>query len=325
MTISVDNVRIVSRGEIDAALPQVDVVAAMERAFAAHASGAARLPPVGEIRFAEPPGEVHIKSGHILGDDLFVVKVATGFYENAAHGLPSSSGLMAVFDARTGQPRAILLDGGSLTDIRTAAAGAVAAKYLAPQTVTGIGILGSGIQARLQAQYLMQVTACRRLAVWARRPEGAAACARDLAALGFEVTVAASPHDVAAMSDLIVTTTASEAPLLNAADVRPGTHVTAIGADSDGKQELAVDIFAKAGLVVTDSLAQARVRGDISHALKAGTVAETRIFQLGDIVTGAAVERSSETQITIADLTGVAVQDIEIAKAVLAVIEAGAS
>ncbi|BCW90739.1 Alanine dehydrogenase [Alphaproteobacteria bacterium SO-S41] len=325
MTISVDTVRIVSRGEIDAALPQVDVVAAMERAFAAHARGAARLPPVGEIRFDDPPGEVHIKSGHVAGDDLFVVKVATGFYENAAQGLPSSSGLMAVFDARNGQPRAILLDGGSLTDIRTAAAGAVAAKYLAPRAVTGIGILGSGIQARLQAQYLMRVTDCRRLTVWARRAEGAAACARDLEALGFEVTVAATPEAVVAVSDLIVTTTASEAPLLNAADLRPGTHVTAIGADSDGKQELETDIFAKADLVVTDALAQARVRGDISHALKAGTIVEARIVQLGDIVTGKAAARTSEAQITIADLTGVAVQDIEIAKAVLAVIEAGAS
>jgi ornithine cyclodeaminase len=323
MTISVDSVRIVSRGEIATALPHVDVVAAMERAFAAHARGAARLPPVGEIRFDAPPGEVHIKSGHIAGDPLFVVKVASGFYENVVHGLPSSSGLMAVFDARTGQPRAILLDGGSLTDIRTAAAGAVAAKYLAPRQVTCMGILGSGIQARLQAQYLKRVSDCRTLALWARRGEAAAACARDLEAMGFAVTVEATPAAVAAVADLIVTTTPSETPLLRAADLRPGMHVTGVGADSEGKQELAADMFARADLVVADSMAQALVRGDISHALKAGTIGTARVVQLGDIVTGAAAGRTSEGQITLADLTGVAVQDIEIAKAVLAVIEAG--
>jgi ornithine cyclodeaminase len=323
MTIAIDGVRIVSRDEIDVALAQVDAVAAMERAFAAQARGLGRLPPVGEIRFDAPPGEVHIKSGHIAGDAHFVVKVATGFYENPKHGLPSSSGLMAVFDARTGQPRAILLDGGRLTDIRTAAAGAVAAKYLAPPDLTCIGILGAGIQARLQAQYLTRVTDCRTLVLWARRDEAAAACARDLAAMGFAVTVAATPAAVAAVAELIVTTTPSDVPLLRAADLRPGMHVTGIGADSEGKQELAADMFVRADLVVTDSMAQALVRGDISHALKAGTIGTARVVQLGDIVTGAAAGRSSERQITLADLTGVAVQDIEIAMAVLAVIEAG--
>jgi len=323
MTIAVDGVRIVSRAEIDAALPQVDAVAAMERAFAAQARGAGRLPPVGEIAFDEPPGEVHIKSGHIEGDARFVVKVATGFYANPARGLPSSSGLMAVFDAGTGQPAAILLDGGSLTDVRTAAAGAVVAKYLAPREIACIGILGSGIQARLQAQYLMRVTDCRAIALWARRGAAAADCARDLEAMGFAVTAEATPGAVAARADLIVTTTPSDTPLLHAADLRPGMHVTGIGADSEGKQELAADMFARADLVVTDSIAQARVRGDISHALKTGTIGETRVVQLGDIVTGAAAGRTSRAQITIADLTGVAVQDIEIAKAVLAVIEAG--
>jgi ornithine cyclodeaminase len=323
MTIAIEGVRIVSRGEIDAALPQVDAVAAMERAFAAHARGVARLTPVGEIRFDAPPGEVHIKSGHIAGDARFVVKVATGFYENPKQGLPSSSGLMAVFDARTGQPKAILLDGGSLTDIRTAAAGAVAAKYLAPRAVRCIGILGSGIQARLQAEYLKRVTDCRSLALWARRSDAAAACAHDLEAMGFAVTVAATPAAVAAVADLIVTTTPSQSPLLRAADLRPGMHITGIGADSEGKQELDAEVFARADLVVTDAIAQALVRGDISHALKTGTIGAARVVQLGDIVTGAAAGRSSESQITIADLTGVAVQDIEIAKAVLAVIEAG--
>lgn len=323
MAVSIDGVRIVSRAEIDAALRHVDAVAAMERAFAAQAAGTARLPPVGEILFDDPPGELHVKSGHIAGDGVFVVKMATGFYGNPALGLPSSSGMMAVFDAATGRPSALLLDGGHLTDIRTAAAGAVAAKYLAPPTISRIGIVGSGIQARLQARYLKAVTPCRAVTLWARDGGAAKACAGDLVADGFEVRIAPSPAAVAAEAELVVTATASQSALLNAADLRPGRHVTGVGADSEGKQELAPDVFAKADLVIADSVAQARLRGDISHALKAATLAEDKVSELGRIVTGAAPGRTQADQLTIADLTGVAVQDIEIAKAVLAVIEAG--
>jgi ornithine cyclodeaminase len=316
-----DDVRVVSLEEIESVVPRIDAVAAMERAFLAYSSGRATVPPVAEILFADPPGEAHVKAGYVAGDAVFVVKVATGFYGNATRGLSSSSGLMLAFDATTGFPKAVLFDGGRLTDLRTAAAGALAAKLLAPRNIQQIAIIGSGIQARLQASLLRGVTSCRRIALWARDAAAMKACAEDIAALGFAVATAASPAGAAANADLIVTCTASRAPLLRIGDVKPGTHITAVGADSEGKQELDAALVARADVVAADSLAQVRLRGDIAHALAAG-MSEARVVELGALVAGTAKGRTRDDQITIADLTGVAVQDIEIAKAVLAELEA---
>ncbi|HEY1709559.1 MAG TPA: hypothetical protein VGG10_14925 [Rhizomicrobium sp.] len=305
---------IVSRAQIVDALAQVDAIAAMERAFAAYSNGEAVVPPVGEILFADRDGEAHIKSGYIAGDDVFVVKVATGFYRNADLGMPANSGVVLAFSARDGLLQAILLDEGHLTNVRTAAAGAMAAKYLAPETVTAIGVLGSGVQARLQAEALKSFTPCRSIVLWARRDAAAEDCARDLRDSGFTVAVVKSPRDVAAATNLLVTATASKVPLLALGDIRPGTHINAVGADTAEKRELQSDLLNGADIVAVDSLVQSRERGELHHC---PAVAD-RAVELGAIVTGHAPRRTTQQQITIADLTGVAVQDIEIAKAVLA-------
>jgi ornithine cyclodeaminase len=162
------------------------------------------------------------------------------------------------------------------------------------------------------------VTDCRRIALWARRRDAADACAADLAAAGFSVTVVESPAAAAAEANLVVTATAATEPLLRAADVRPGTHITAMGSDTETKQELSAELLAKADLVVADSIAQCLVRGEISRALAAGTIERDGLVELGHVIAGELPGRTSDDQITVADLTGVAVQDIEIAKAVLA-------
>ncbi len=309
--------RIVGRSEIEAVLPAVDVVEAMEEAFVAYSQGRAVVPPVGELLFDSPPGDAHIKYGYLKGDDIFVIKVATGFYDNPRKGLPPNAGLMLVFDATNGLAKAVLMDEGHLTNVRTAAAGAVAAKHLMPDGVETIGILGSGLQARLQADFLRQVTSVRDAVVWARRGEAVEALARDLSDLGFRVSAAASPSAVAASARLIVTATASHAPLLRPEDVRPGTHITAMGSDTEGKQELSADLVASADRLVADSLAQCRERGEISRALQDGLVKEDAVVELGQVIAGACPGRRGPDEITIADLTGVAVQDIAISKAVL--------
>jgi ornithine cyclodeaminase len=260
--------------------------------------------------------------GTIDGDDIAVIKVATGFYDNPAQGLPPFGGLNLVMSARTGLPVAVLPDGGMLTNERTAAAGAGAARHLAPADVKVIGILGSGTQARLQAKYLRGVTAARTIHLWARDAARAATCADDLRAMGFGVTIKASPAEVADQARLIVTTTASHKPLLTAADIRPGTHITAMGSDTPEKCELAPDILAAASAVVADSIPQCLVRGEIFHAIASGAIAEAKVVELGQVIAGTATGRQSATDITVADLTGVAVQDIMIVKAVLARLEA---
>ncbi|MGK9230399.1 ornithine cyclodeaminase family protein [Inquilinus limosus] len=315
--------RIASRQQIESVMPQIDPIEVVEQAFLAYSRGQVVVPPVGELLFAEPPGEMHVKYGAVAGDDVFAVKIATGFYRNPALGLPPFDGVVLVFSARTGRLEAILLDEGLLTNLRTAAAGAVAARHLAPPHIRCIGICGSGTQARLQAELLRSVTTCRDVLVWARDGEKAARCAEDLAALGFRAERAASVATLAAASDLIVTTTAATEPYLLAGHVRPGTHVTAIGSDTPAKTELAPALLGRADIVVADSLPQTLERGEIHHAVAAGALSPDRVVEIGAIIADPARGRTAPEQITIADLTGVAAQDIFLAKVVCRALRPG--
>ena len=149
--------RIIELEEIRRVLPRIDVVRLMEEGFVEYSQGRVVVPPVGELLFDDPPGDVHIKYGYIRGDEHYVIKIAAGFYDNPTIGLSSSQGLMLVFSSRSGVLEAVLLDDGHLTNLRTAAAGAVAAKHLAPAEVRGIGILGAGIQAEMQLRMIQRV------------------------------------------------------------------------------------------------------------------------------------------------------------------------
>lgn len=298
-------------------LPKVDVLAEIERAFVLYSEGRAVVPPVGELIFRDPPGDAHIKYGYLQGDDIFLIKVASGFYENPRKGLAANSGLMLTFDQRTGVPLAILLDEGLLTNVRTAAAGAVAAKHLANPNAQRLCVLGSGVQAQLQMQYLARITTCRALNVWARKRDAAEALAADLAQWNFECTIKSTPADAARQADIVVTTTATTVPLLQAGDLKPGAHVTAMGSDTAEKQELTAELVAESDVVVADSRSQCLERGEIHHAAAAGLLKIEQVAELGEIIAGRRPGRTRSTQITLADLTGVAVQDIAIAKGIL--------
>lgn len=302
--------RIHSRTAIEAAVAPAAAIAAMEAGFVAYSRGEVIVPPVGHLAFQDPAGDVHVKCGYWQGDLVFVVKVASGFYGNPALGLSSSSGLMLVFSARTGFPEAVLLDEGYLTDLRTAAAGAVAAKYLAPATVDAIGIVGAGIQARMQLELLRHVTPCRNAVVWARDRAKAEAFTVE----GFRIEVADSVAQLARRCNLIVTTTPSREPLLHAAMVQPGTHITAVGADAPGKCELEPALFARAQVLAVDARSQCFEYGDAAAALNQGKVDRGRFVELGEIVAEPSRGRLYQDQVTIADLTGLAIQDIQIAK-----------
>ncbi|MEP5759094.1 MAG: ornithine cyclodeaminase family protein [Litoreibacter sp.] len=315
--------RIYSLSQIEAALPQVDVVKEIGDGFVSFSKGEVEVPPVGELMFPENSGEMHIKYGAVHGDDVFVVKLATGFFKNPELGLPPFGGCMLVLSQKTGMVEAVLLEEGELTNHRTAAAGAVAANALAPKNVQRIGIVGSGVQARLQAEYLQRVTDCRDLSIWARNEESVQAAAKDLRAQGYAVRVPDSLEQLCAETQLIVTTTPAETPLLTKAMVQPGTHITAMGSDTPGKNEIAPEILAMADVVVGDSLAQCQLRGEIFQACKVGAIASGKAVELGAVIADPSLGRSSDEQITIADLTGVAVQDIAIAKAVMNELDQG--
>jgi ornithine cyclodeaminase len=246
-----------------------------------------------------------------------MVKIASGFWNNPAYGLSSSDGLLLVFRKDTGQLAAVLNDRGRLTDLRTAAAGAVAAKYLAPEQIEAVGVLGTGIQAELQVQLLQAVRPCRSIVFWGRNRERGEAYAQRMRDKGFLVEVARSPAEVASRCHLIVTATASSKPLLQWSDIQPGTHITCIGADSADKQELDPSIIRQADLVVTDSRAQGRLRGELWHAYQADDAAMSGNVEIGEIVSGAVKGRTAAEQVTVSTFSGLAVQDIAIASAVL--------
>lgn len=306
---------IIKLQDIKAIVKTLDVVAAMKEGFIQYSNKQTVVPPVGELLFKDPPGDVHIKYGYIKNDDFYVIKIASGFYHNSKLGIPSSQGMMLVFDQKTGQPIAVLLDEGYLTDIRTAAAGALAAKYFAPKEVHAIGILGTGIQAKLQLQFLQKNTPCKTVWVWGRTPENVKQFKSELDT-DFDIRIANSPSEVAKHCNLIVTTTPSEAILLKAKDILPGTHITAVGSDTSDKQELESEVLQKADIVIADSIPQSKSRGEIYRAVKDGTISEEKITELGIAIQNPALQRTDTNQISIVDLTGVAVQDIMIAKSV---------
>jgi len=307
---------IINREQIDGALRGIDVVGDIEEGFVAYSRGEVVVPPIGEMLFEEPRGEAHIKYGFIKNDDYFVIKVASGFYDNHKLGLPTNSGLMLLFSQKTGVLVAVLLDEGILTGERTAAAGAVVAKYLAPTVVHRIGIVGAGDQGRRQLRYLRSIVDCREVMVWGVSREEVDAYREDVEPLGYTVQTTLEAAEVAASCNLIVTVTPARKPLLYADHIRPGTHITAVGSDTEEKQELDPRILAAADIVVADSLEQCRSRGEIFRAVRAGVMSPDKPVELGNVVVDATLQRASDEQITVADLTGVAVQDVQITKAV---------
>ena len=292
-----------------------DVVAIMEKAFAALADGTVVMPPVLSMAIEAVNGEVDVKTAYVPGLDGFAIKVSPGFFDNPQLGLPSLNGLMVLFSATTGLVRAVLLDNGYLTDVRTAAAGAVAAKHLAPTRIETVGVIGAGLQAELQVRALKLVRDFDHVLVWARDAQKAAAyAARMSGALGCPVDVAPTAEACVAASRVVLTTTPARQPLVRAGWLRPGQHVTAMGSDSGEKNELEPTVLARADRFVCDRRSQSETLGELRAALAAGAV-DNRFSatELGDICAGRSPGRVSDSEITICDLTGTGVQDTAIA------------
>jgi len=308
--------KIFNLSQIKEVLKKLDPIQTIEEGFIAYSQGKTVVPPVGELIFKNPPGDMHIKYGYIIGDEYYVIKIASGFYENYKLNLPAISGLMLVFKQKTGELACILLDEGYLTNIRTAAAGAVVAKYLAPKNVRCIGIFGAGIQGRMQLKYLETIIKCKDIVVWGINQNELDAYKKDMEPLGYNIQTTLDANEVASKCNLIVTATPSRSPLLHADQIQKGTHITAMGSDTHEKIELDPRILQRADIVVADSISQCLSRGEIYQAIKAGLLEKDNLVELGNVISKKELQRSSEEQTTIADLTGVAIQDIQISKAV---------
>ncbi len=293
----------------------LDAVGCVEKAFAELATGEVIMPPILSMAIKPFNGEVDVKTAFVPGNDHFAIKISPGFFDNPKIGLPSTSGLMVLFAARTGVLEALLLDNGFLTDVRTAAAGAVAARCLSRTDSSSACILGAGSQGKLQLKALCLVRPITNATIWARDPDKASAAAALLSKeLGIKVVASNDPATAVAAADIVVTTTPSAHPILQADWLRAGQHITAMGSDQDHKNELDPACFDEADLYVPDRLSQTRFLGELRTAIATGVVdADTDFAELGDVIAGSAKGRPFNDAITIADLTGTGVQDTAIA------------
>jgi ectoine utilization protein EutC len=313
------DIRILTEAELRQALTlDLPLIDAIEAAFTALASGRVTMPPILSMALPEANGEVDVKTAYIPGFEGFAIKVSPGFFDNPKLGLPSLNGLMILFSATTGLVQAVFLDNGYLTDLRTAAAGAVAARHLAPATVETAGVIGTGVQARLQLQAAHLVRPFRKALVHGRDRARAEACAADLAAsLGIEAEAIADPAELVSRSQLVITTTPARSPVLMADWLHEGLHVTAMGSDQAEKNEIDPRALAKADLYACDRVSQCEKLGELRTAKAAGLWTRGTPPELGAIVAGESPGRRAETEITICDLTGTGAQDTAIASHVL--------
>lgn len=302
--------------QIMSVMKSVQAIPEIEKGFVAYSEGKTVIPPVGELQFEDPPGETHIKYGYIKDDDYYVIKIVGGFFESPGSRRYTSDGLMLLFKKGTAELVAVLKDKCYLTNVRTAAAGAVSAKYLAPKNVSCIGIVGAGVQGRMQLEYLAEITPCKKVMIWDMDQNAMDDYKKDMESVGYSVQTVSGTEEICAHCNLIVTVTPATSPLLFADKIRKGTHISAVGSDTPEKIELESTILQNADIVVADSISQCLLRGEIHQAIKAGVLEQERVLELGNVITHPELQRQSDEQITVADLTGVAVQDIQITKAV---------
>jgi ectoine utilization protein EutC len=292
----------------------------VQEAFVSFAEGRAVLPLPMEMQLPAVDGELHVKAAYLEGFPCFAVKAATGFYRNRDAGLPNLGGLVMAFDASTGFPRAVLLDNGYLTEVRTAAAGALAAEVLARPDAAAVAVLGAGGQARYQVEALIRIRPIRQLRAWSRTAERTEAFAAEMAErFGLEATVCGSAREAVADADIVVTVTPARKPIVEADWLRPGVHITAVGSDFPDKQELAPDVLARADKYVADSIDQCIRSGELHHAVAAGVMTANQVHaELGEVLAGRKPGRDTAGEITVADLTGLGVQDAAMANLMVA-------
>ena len=289
----------------------------INEAYVASSSGHVQTGDVVHLSFPESNGDCHVKSGHILHTDTYVIKIASGFYDNPSKGLPSSNGMMLAFSATTGEPTAILRDEGWLTDMRTGIGGAIATKALAAKNAKKVLIIGSGIQAKFQAKCLASLMPERsfNFNIWGRNENAVTVLVEELRSHNLNADVATNLDEDVSHADIIITTTPATSFLFGDNLVRPGTHVTAIGADTHGKQELPTSLIESASLLVCDMMSQSLNHGEFQ--VINDTDLSKKVVELGNILSNSCAGRTSDNDITIADLTGIAAQDIAITSGII--------
>jgi len=287
----------------------------IEDAFKNLAQGNTIMPPILRLDVHKYNGETDVKAAYIEGLDSYAIKVASGFFDNPKLGIPSSNGMMILFDSQTGVIKSVLLDKGYLTDVRTAIAGSIAAKYLSNLESTKAGIIGAGLQARLQLEALKLVRSIDTALVWSRNSTKLEKFVKEIEYLDLKIEICQSPEELINKSDIVVTTTPSKSPLIKSDWLKKGLHITAMGSDAEEKNELDPNILKKCDNYIPDSQSQTAILGELHHAIENDIVSSKEKFiELGDIILDPSLGRKNNDDITICDLTGTGVQDTAIAR-----------
>ena len=307
------SIRLFSMQDVEQVLTLGEVIAAVEEGFAAEAAGTNITFPVVTERILEHSATFGVKSSYIPSARALGMKIGAFWPQPEDSDIPGHFAAIFLMDGETGAPLAFM-DGNLITTLRTGAAGAVAAKYLARPESSVVGVVGAGVQGRIQVQALAELFDLSDVRVWDQSSVAVERYVDIMSELGYSVRPASTPQEVASDADIIVTATPSDEFLVNADWVAKGTHINAIGADARGKQELDPRLFVRAKVVV-DKLSQCRELGDLQHPLQQGLITESDVHaELGEIVSGEKPGRTQSDEITIFDATGVSFQDMVAAK-----------
>ena len=291
------------------------LIPVIEDAFKYLAQGKTTMPPILRLDIEKYHGESDVKAAYIEGLDSYAIKIASGFFNNPKLGIPSSNGLMILLDSQTGVIKSVLLDKGYLTDVRTAIAGAIASKYLSNYDSTKAGIIGAGIQAKLQLEALTLVRKINTAYIWSRDSTKTKKFVEEINNMNVNLEVCSSAEEVLRKSEIVVTTTPSKSPLIKSDWLKKGLHITAMGSDAEQKNELDPLIIKQCDLYIPDSLSQTTILGELHHALEKNIVSSDNTYdELGNVILDSNLGRKSKDDITICDLTGTGVQDTAIAR-----------
>ena len=288
----------------------------IEDAFKSLALGKTTMPPILRLDIEKYHGESDVKAAYIDGLDSYAIKVASGFFNNPNLGLPSSNGLMILLDSKTGVLKSVLLDKGYLTDVRTAIAGAIAAKHLSNPESSNVGIIGAGIQAKMQLEALLLVRNIKTAYIWSRDSKKTNTFVQNIKDnINIKIIACESPEQTVNLSEILITCTPSKSPIIKSEWLKQGLHITAMGSDAEMKNELDPKIIKDCDYYIPDSQSQTSILGELNHAIKAGLVsAEKKYDQLGSVIINPNLGRRNINDVTVADLTGTGVQDTAIAR-----------
>ena len=288
----------------------------IEDAFKSLALGKTTMPPILRLDIEKYHGESDVKAAYIDGLDSYAIKVASGFFNNPNLGLPSSNGLMILLDSKTGVLKSVLLDKGYLTDVRTAIAGAIAAKHLSNPESSNVGIIGAGIQAKMQLEALLLVRNIKTAYIWSRDSKKTNKFVQNIKdKINIKIIACESPEQTVNLSEILITCTPSKSPIIKSEWLKQGLHITAMGSDAEMKNELDPKIIKDCDYYIPDSQSQTSILGELNHAIKAGLVsAEKKYNELGSVIINSNLGRRNINDVTVADLTGTGVQDTAIAR-----------